>query len=176
MPRVFIRCPFTGQPVPTGLEMDIPAFAAELGDRFVYCPHCLRTHLWTKAMAWLETEPLIDRGDDEAAGGRVKSILIAEDHDRVAELFADLFALDGWTVTTYQDGRRAVDALRGGTRCDAVLASNRLHGMSGVELIVRIRALEHRRQTPIIMMTGTGDVAIVAAALAAGADDVLYKP
>ena len=42
------------RPVPTGLEMDADAFAAELGDRFVFCPHCQQTHLWTKAMAWLE--------------------------------------------------------------------------------------------------------------------------
>jgi two-component system C4-dicarboxylate transport response regulator DctD len=48
--------------------------------------------------------------------------------------------------------------------------------MSGVELITRIRALAHRRNVPIVMVTGSGDVNVVAAALAAGADDVLYKP
>ena len=48
--------------------------------------------------------------------------------------------------------------------------------MSGVELITRTRALGRRKETPIVMVTGTGDVAVVAAALAAGADDVLYKP
>ena len=41
----------------------------------------------------------------------MKSILIAEGDERVAELFADLFARDGWTVTTYLDGQRAADAL-----------------------------------------------------------------
>ena len=46
--------------------------------------------------------------------------------------------------------------------------------MGGVELITRIRALDHRRDVPIVMVTGTVDV--VAAALSAGADDVLYKP
>jgi len=176
MPRVLIRCPSTIRPIPTGLEMDPEAFAAELGDRFVYCPHCQRTHLWTKAMAWLEGAAGDEDQHDELPRGRVKSILIAEDHDRVAELFADLFALDGWAVTTYHDGRRAADALSGSTPYDAVLVSNRLHGMSGVELIMRIRALDHRKEMPIVMVTATGDVAAVAAALAAGADDVLYKP
>ena len=106
----------------------------------------------------------------------MKTILIAEGDDRVAEMFADFFALEGWTVATYNTGQHAVDALAGSAPCDAVLVNNRLHGMSGVELITRIRALAHRRNVPIVMVTGSGDVDVVAAALAAGADDVLYKP
>lgn len=172
MPRVLIRCPSTSRPIPTGLEMDAEAFATELGDRFAYCPYCQRRHLWTKAIAWLEAAA----GDDDFPHGRAKSILIAEDHDRVAELFADLFGLNGWIVATYHEGRGATDALSGSTPYDAMLVSNRLHGMSGVELIARARALGHRKEMPIVMVTGTGDVAVVAAALAAGADDILYKP
>jgi DNA-binding response OmpR family regulator len=106
----------------------------------------------------------------------MKTILIAEGDDRLAELFADLFTLEGWTVAPYNAGQRAVDALAGSAPYDAVLVNNRLHGMSGVELITRIRALAHRRNVPIVMVTGSGDVDVVAAALAAGADDVLYKP
>jgi DNA-binding response OmpR family regulator len=106
----------------------------------------------------------------------MKAILIAEGDDRVAELFAYLFAHDGWTVTTCRDGQRAADALGGRAPYDAVLVSNRLHDMGGVELITRIRALGHRHDVPIVMVTGTLDCAIVAGALAAGADDVLYKP
>ena len=106
----------------------------------------------------------------------MQTILIAEGDDRVAELFADLFALEGWTVAPCNTGQRAVDALAGSGSYDAVLVNNRLHGMSGVELIERIRALAHRRHLPIVMVTGSGEVDIVAAALAAGADDVLYKP
>jgi DNA-binding response OmpR family regulator len=48
--------------------------------------------------------------------------------------------------------------------------------MGGVEPIMRIRALDHRRHVPIVMVTGTCVVDVVAAALSAGADDVLYKP
>ena len=106
----------------------------------------------------------------------MKAILIAEGDDRVAELFAYLFDRDGWTVTTCLDGQRAADALGGSVSYDAVLVSNRLHDMGGVELITRIRTLGHRQHVPIVMVTGTLDCAIVAGALAAGADDVLYKP
>jgi DNA-binding response OmpR family regulator len=106
----------------------------------------------------------------------MKTILIAEGDDRLAELFCDLFTLEGWTVAPYNAGQRAVDALAGSAPYDAVLVNNRLHGMSGVELITGIRALAHRRHVPIVMVTGSGDVDVVADALAAGADDVLYKP
>jgi CheY-like chemotaxis protein len=106
----------------------------------------------------------------------MKSILIVEGHDGVALLFAELFARDGWTATTYSNGQRAAEALSGHAHYDAVLVSNRLDGMSGVELITRIRALDHRHDVPIVMVTGTVDVALVAAALAAGADGVLHKP
>jgi len=106
----------------------------------------------------------------------MKSILIAEGDDRVAELFAELFARDGWTVTTYLDGQRAADALGSSAPYDAVLVSNRLHDMAGVELITRIRAFHHRQDVPIVMVTGTVECAVLADALAAGADNVLYKP
>ena len=44
------------------------------------------------------------------------------------------------------------------------------------DLITRIRALDHRKDVPVVMMTGTVDVPVVAAALAAGANGVVYKP
>ena len=106
----------------------------------------------------------------------MKSILIAEGDELVAELFAYLFAREGWTVTLYRDGQRAADALGASASYDAVLVSNRLRDMGGVALIARIRAIDHRKDVPIVMVTGTLEVAVVAGALAAGADDVLYKP
>ena len=106
----------------------------------------------------------------------MKSVLIVEGNDGVADMFGALFASHEWHVTRYSDGRRASETLGGQGHYDAVLVGYRLEGIDGVELITRIRALDHRRDVPIVMVTGTVDVAVVAAALAAGADDVLYKP
>ena len=106
----------------------------------------------------------------------MKSVLIVEGNDGVAEMFGALFASQEWHVTRYSDGQRASETLGGQVHYDAVLVGYRLDGIDGVELITRIRALDHRRDVPIVMVTGTVDVAVVAAALAAGADDVLYKP
>ena len=94
----------------------------------------------------------------------------------MAELFAYVFASHGWNVTRYSDGKRAGEELCGRAQYDAVLVSHRFDGIDGVELIRLIRALDHRKDMPIVMVTGTVDLDVVAAALAAGADDVLYKP
>jgi DNA-binding response OmpR family regulator len=106
----------------------------------------------------------------------MKSILIADGDERVAQMFAEVFAIHDWRVTWYCDGHRAGEDLRSGAHYDAVLVGYLFEGMDGVELITRIRGLDHRRDVPIVMVTGTVDCAVVGAALAAGADDVLYKP
>ena len=106
----------------------------------------------------------------------MKSVLIVEGNGGVADMFGALFASQGWHVTRHSDGQRASETLGGQGHYDAVLVGYRLEGIDGVELITRIRMLDHRKDVPIVMVTGTVDVAVVAAALAAGADDVLYKP
>ena len=113
---------------------------------------------------------------DLASGAVMKSILIADGNESVAEMFADVFAGHDWTVTRYSDGKRAAEALRDSPHYDAVLVGYRFDGINGVELIKRIRALDHRKDVPIVMVTGSTEIATVAAALTGGADDVLFKP
>ena len=106
----------------------------------------------------------------------MRSILIADGNESVAELFAYVFASHDWNVTRYSDGKRAGEALCGRTHYDAVLVSYRFDGMDGVELIKLIRALDHRKDVAIVMVTGTLGLGVATTALTAGADDVLYKP
>jgi DNA-binding response OmpR family regulator len=106
----------------------------------------------------------------------LKSILIADGNESVAELFAYVFASHDWNVTRCSDAKLAGEELCGRTHYDAVLVSYRFDGMDGVELIKLIRALDHRKDVPIVMVTGTLGLDIVTTALTAGADEVLYKP
>ena len=73
-------------------------------------------------------------------------------NDSVAEMFAYLFAGDEWHVAWYSDGQRAAEALGGRVHYDAVLVGYRFEGIDGVELITRMRALEHRKHVPIVMV------------------------
>jgi DNA-binding response OmpR family regulator len=86
------------------------------------------------------------------------------------------FASHAWHVIRYSDGLLASDHLRGSAHYDAVLVGYRFEGVDGVDLIKQIRALDHRRDVPIVMVTGFVEVSVMAAALTAGADDVLHKP
>jgi DNA-binding response OmpR family regulator len=106
----------------------------------------------------------------------MKSILIADGNASVAEMFAYVFARHDWNVMRYSNGKRAAEELCGTAHYDAALLGHRFHGIDGVELIRLIRVLDHRKEMPIVMVTGTVDLDVVADALAAGADDVLYKP
>jgi len=91
-------------------------------------------------------------------------------------MFAQVFEIHGWRVTKHHAAHRAGEDLRGTAHYDAVLVGYRFEGMDGVALITQIRALAHRHDVPIVMVTGTVACALQADALAAGADDVLYKP
>jgi CheY-like chemotaxis protein len=77
----------------------------------------------------------------------VKSVLIVEANDGVADMFGALFASQEWQVTRYSDGLRASETLGGQGHYDAVLVGYRLEGIDGVELITRIRQL--RADMPI---------------------------
>lgn len=37
---------------------------------------------------------------------------------------------------------------------DAIIVDNDLPGLSGLELVLRVRSMAHRRSTPIIMLSG----------------------
>jgi hypothetical protein len=53
---VMIKCPNTGQMVPTGIAMDKEGFkTAELANNSFQCPACRQTHTWSKKDASLQT-------------------------------------------------------------------------------------------------------------------------
>lgn len=55
MANVMIKCPNTGQLVPTGLAMDAQSFAsAKIGKNTIgNCPACGKKHVWKKEDAQL---------------------------------------------------------------------------------------------------------------------------
>jgi endogenous inhibitor of DNA gyrase (YacG/DUF329 family) len=52
--NVMIKCPETGEPVPTGIGMDFEVFKATTAsdNTLVGCPACGGTHLWQQADAF----------------------------------------------------------------------------------------------------------------------------
>lgn len=57
MSMMMIRCPHTGEPVATGIDVDAATFIA-LPDvlSHSHCPHCNLEHSWWKHEAWIEEQ------------------------------------------------------------------------------------------------------------------------
>ena len=99
-------------------------------------------------------------------------ILIVEDDHRVCELLSDVLTPEH-AVTVAADGEAAFASLPR-VRPDVVLLDVNLPGMSGLEVLKRLRALDPT--LPVIMITGTADEVAVTMALKRGAFAYVPKP
>ena len=104
----------------------------------------------------------------------MKSMLVIDGSESIANLFAEIFERRGWDVATCGDRDSAIDRLARNKPYDVILLSYRVPGTTGVQLVRVIRSFEHRRMTGVVMVAASGD--ITGEALAAGADEVLLKP
>lgn len=116
---------------------------------------------------------LMFRDEVDCPDMRAVSVLHVEDDSLVADAVRMTLDDEGWSVETYADGATALARLQSGARYDVLLFDNRLPDTNGVELIRRTRALAHRHQTPIIMLSGDD---VEAQARRAGANAFQRKP
>jgi two-component system chemotaxis response regulator CheY len=109
----------------------------------------------------------------EKKAARRMVILHVEDNGQLAEAVRETLGEEGWKVETCADGVEALHQLAGETHYDLLLFDNELPGASGIELVRRARGLEHRRKTPIIMLSASD---CEENARRAGVDAFLRKP
>jgi two-component system chemotaxis response regulator CheY len=132
-----------------------------------------------KALVHLRTpvEPrrssLMFRDEDDCPDTRAVIVLHVEDEATAADAVQTSLADEGWSVETCADGAEALERLASSSRYDALIFDSQLPGMSGVELVRRTRALAHRQQTPIIMLSSDE---VEMPARRAGANAFLRKP
>jgi CheY-like chemotaxis protein/tetratricopeptide (TPR) repeat protein len=101
------------------------------------------------------------------------TILHAEDDQHVADAVKDALEAEGWKVETQKHGALALEQIAGDAHYDALIFDYTLPGLNGVELVRQTRALAHRQQTPIIMLTASD---VEKEARRAGANAFLSKP
>ena len=102
-------------------------------------------------------------------------ILIVDDIEETAHLFAWGFSLEGHSSVTAINGVEAVELARQGG-FDAIVMDLRMPGMDGVEATRQIRALPHGQEVPIVIITAAMHEANRLDALEAGADRVVNTP
>lgn len=99
-------------------------------------------------------------------------VLLVDDDVELVELLRDYLEREGFAVSTAHDGPTGVSAALGAHH-DIVVLDIMMPGMSGIEVLNRIRA---ESTTPVIMLTARGDDADRIAGLELGADDYVQKP
>jgi two-component system, chemotaxis family, CheB/CheR fusion protein len=101
------------------------------------------------------------------------TIFVVDDDPTVRETMRDLLSTEGFVVEIFASGQAFIDAYQAG-REGCLLVDALMPGMSGIELIKRLKSAGH--QIPAIMITGNGAVAMAVQAMQAGAVDFIEKP
>jgi two-component system, OmpR family, phosphate regulon response regulator PhoB len=102
-------------------------------------------------------------------------ILIVEDEEPLTIMLRYNLEKEGFAVNVSLDGND-VDSYVKDDPPDLAVIDWMLPGVSGIELIRRLRANPETRQIPIIMLTARGEEPERVRGLAAGADDYIVKP
>lgn len=100
------------------------------------------------------------------------SVLLIDDDTALAELLAEYLGQEGFAVHHLADGRRSL-AMLAETRAEIVVLDIMMPGLSGIEVLRRIR---RESNVPVLMLTARGDEVDRIAGLDLGADDYLAKP
>jgi two-component system response regulator FixJ len=98
---------------------------------------------------------------------------IIDDDDAMRESLAFLFKSAKLPAVVYSDATAFLDRL-GQIDGGCVVTDVRMPGMSGIDLLKRLREL--RNLIPVIVITGHGDVPLAVEAMKHGASDFLEKP
>lgn len=101
------------------------------------------------------------------------TILVVEDERKIARLLQIELESEGYAVSLAPDGVEGWAAYKAGGIA-LVLLDVMLPGISGIDLLQRIRAVD--AETPIIMLTAKGSVTDKVTGLDLGANDYVTKP
>jgi two-component system, OmpR family, response regulator len=102
-----------------------------------------------------------------------RSILVVEDEEKIARVLQLELEYEGYNVEKAFDGNEALEKYRS-QKWDLILLDVMLPGMSGIELLRKIR--NNDPLTPVILLTARGSVADKVSGLDLGANDYVTKP
>jgi two-component system phosphate regulon response regulator PhoB len=105
----------------------------------------------------------------------MKTILIIEDENDLAELVAFNLEKEGYRPLIAPDGPSGLEAARHNSP-DLILLDLMLPGMSGMEICKVLKNNEKTTRIPIIMLTAKGEEIDRVVGFEVGADDYVIKP
>jgi DNA-binding response OmpR family regulator len=156
------------------LQVQISALRKVLGsDAIATVPG--RGYQFTVALAATAPSSGERRSAGSAAPMRGSRLLVADDNKVNRLLLCRSLQLMGHTVASAQDGRAALEALRGGG-VDLLLLDLEMPELDGFALLEQRAADPSLREVPVIVTSSVEGVAAVARCIELGADDFLHKP
>jgi two-component system, OmpR family, phosphate regulon response regulator PhoB len=102
-------------------------------------------------------------------------ILLAEDEKQIADMISFKLANNGHQIVRAPDGEEALAQVRR-EQPDLILLDAMLPGLSGFEVLRRLKGDTALRSIPVIMVTAKGHERDVLAGLRGGAVDYIVKP
>ncbi len=102
-------------------------------------------------------------------------VLLAEHDPLTSQIIRHRLGREGIKVRHFTSGTAALQAARSLTPA-AVILDAMTPGIDGIELLSRLRAMDHYRTIPILVLSDIGSEREVVRALEAGADDCIRKP
>ncbi len=112
---------------------------------------------------------------ENEAAGRGRRVLVVDDDRDARNLIAYVLDDAGFSTIEAQSGDQALRTLAAET-VDAVLLDVSMPGMDGLECLSLIRRMSDHAHTPVLMVSGRGEVDDAVNGLDAGADDYIVKP
>ncbi len=106
-----------------------------------------------------------------------KQILVVEDNQDLRELVIQMLVFEDYDILTAKDGEEALELISL-HRFDLILLDIMLPGISGMEVLIKIRSAKDSqvKNLPVVMVTAKSLIDDIDAALLAGATSYLVKP
>jgi len=103
----------------------------------------------------------------------MNNILIVDDDKDMQAILADTLEMEGYKTSVAGDGNAAIKEITNNSP-ELILLDVRLPGMSGLQLLEKIKAVN--KNLVVIMLTGYGDIKDSVSAIKLGAFDYITKP
>ena len=119
------------------------------------------------------------RGAAASASPSTARLLVVDDDDNNRDMISRRLARKGFDVSVAVDGLRALDAIEGAdaaTPFDLILLDIEMPGMSGFDVLRRLREEHPSTRLPVIIATARHDREDIVQALGMGANDYVTKP
>ena len=101
-------------------------------------------------------------------------IAVIDDDEAVLDSLRLYFTRQNIETSCFTSANEFLSAMEGGQRFDCIVSDVRMPGMSGLDLVNRLKS--GGLLAPVVLITGHGDVDMAVAAIKVGAFDFIEKP